>query len=765
MITKDIEFIKNLPTIDYIHQETIELSSPFIDIAEKFAREHGSVALLSGGNLDCSRYHILAVKPWLELSGSGDKIELVIKQKAFSLKSCPFDLVGQIAKHFQLSKKQIPVKKNLVPVLSGLFGYFAYDLKNRVENLPQTCVGKGLPDICLYIPSIILIHDKEKTQTDLLIPHLVNDGPDSINKSREFFFKRLKKKTRAIDSDDQISKAEAVCLKSTFSKKEYIQRVNQVIKHLKAGDIYQANLSQCFETEFTSDPFILFKNLYEKNPASFFAYINARTHQIISTSPERFIKREGINIETRPIKGTIARGVTEKGDQENAETLCSSIKDDAELTMIVDLMRNDLSRVAKADSIIVDEHKKLESYDNVFHLAAIVKGILRENKTSVDFLKACFPGGSITGCPKIRAMEIIDELEPIKRHVYTGSLGYLSFHDTMDLSIAIRTAIVFDKKISFSVGGGIVSDSDPEKEYQETLDKGKTIMETLATGSSKIIPQKHSNENNGKIWVNGKVIDKNKASIPIDSPGFQYGAGLFETIKAKNGNIVRLNEHITRLNKGLKQLFNIKPLDINWGNVISMILEKNDLQISTAAVKIMVVKNDENSDFPFWAAVLARKYIPRQSVLKKAGIELIQYPYPRLTPMADHKSLNYFYYYLAGLYAKDNSKDEALILNPDKTISETNTCNLLIIDGDTLILPESEHVLEGVTCNAVTDYLAKKGYIIKNKKVFLEDLFSYSNIILTNSLMGAVPVIGIENKKIYYNKKLLDMINMNIVGF
>ncbi|MCK5096503.1 MAG: aminodeoxychorismate synthase component I, partial [Desulfobacteraceae bacterium] len=587
---------------------------------------------------------------------------------------------------------------------------------------------------------------------------------------RDYFFNKLNKKSPTKKYDNKNLNFSKSGLKSTFSKEEYIEKVKKVIKYLKAGDIYQANLSQRFETDFSDNPFSLFKKLYKKNPAPFFAYINANTHQILSTSPERFIKRDDRKIETRPIKGTIARGRTKAEDKKNAETLTLSKKDDAELTMIVDLMRNDLSRVAKAETIVVDKHKKLEPYDNVFHLVSIVKGLLSKDKTSVDFLKASFPGGSITGCPKIRAMEIIDELEPIQRHVYTGSIGYLSFHDTMDLSIAIRTATVFNKKISFSVGGGIVFDSDPEKEYQETLDKGKTIMDALSSNTSNIIHSNinHSKINNSKIekaWVNGKIIDKNEARIPVNCPGFQYGAGLFETIKAENGTIIRLKDHIKRLNRGLKQLFNEQPLNIIWNDVITALLKENNLDSSTAAVKIMVAKNDDSAEFPFFVTVFAKKYIHRLELLKKNGIELIRYPYPRLTPVADHKSLNYFYYYLAGLFAKENNKDEALILNPDMTISETNTCNIMIIKDNYVILPQSEYALKGVTINAAVNTLKSKGYEIKKKKLFFQDLLSHSNIILTNALMGAVPVIAIENNKIHYTKKLLEMINSNIVGF
>ena len=227
---------------------------------------------------------------------------------------------------------------------------------------------------------------------------------------------------------------------------------------------------------FAGDSYSLFKALYQLNPAPFFAYVNAGDHQIVSTSPERFLLRSGSRVETRPIKGTRPRGKTPEQDREMKAALARSPKDDAELSMIVDLLRNDIGKVCAGGSVAVTQHKRLEAYQNVYHLVSVVQGTLAEGKDSVDLIRATFPGGSITGCPKIRSMEIIDELESHRRHVYTGSIGYISFHDTMDLSIAIRTATVVGDRLVFSVGGGIVYDSDPEDEYEETLHKGQTLM-------------------------------------------------------------------------------------------------------------------------------------------------------------------------------------------------------------------------------------------------------------------------------------------------
>jgi para-aminobenzoate synthetase component 1 len=272
-------------------------------------------------------------------------------------------------------------------------------------------------------------------------------------------------------------------LASNFSQTGYEEAIQQILEYISAGDVYQVNLSQRFQVPFSGDTFALFSHLYQENPAPFFAYVQAGDHQIVSTSPERFLLRSGSRIEARPIKGTMPRGKTASEDQDMRQALISSTKDDAELSMIVDLLRNDIGKVCAPFSVHVAEHKRMEAYQNVFHQVSIVEGKLDSDKDTVDLITATFPGGSITGCPKIRAMEIIDELESHRRHVYCGSIGYLSFHDTMDLSIAIRTATVVNNTLSFSVGGGIVFDSIPTSEYEETLHKGKTLIEACLRGA------------------------------------------------------------------------------------------------------------------------------------------------------------------------------------------------------------------------------------------------------------------------------------------
>jgi para-aminobenzoate synthetase component 1 len=265
-------------------------------------------------------------------------------------------------------------------------------------------------------------------------------------------------------------------LASDFTAPGYRAAVEKVRDYIARGDVYQVNLSQMFRGRFDGDPWLLWQALFRRNPAPFYAYVEAGDHQVASTSMERFLAlRDGV-LEARPIKGTRPRGRTAAEDEALAAELRASPKDDAELSMIVDLLRNDLGRVCATGSVAVREHKRLESYANVHHLVSVVQGRLRPGATVGDILRAAFPCGSITGCPKIRAMEVIDELEPHRRHVYTGSIGYLGWHGTLDLNVAIRTAEVHRGRCSFAVGGGIVYDSHPADEFEETLDKGRTFF-------------------------------------------------------------------------------------------------------------------------------------------------------------------------------------------------------------------------------------------------------------------------------------------------
>ncbi|HWO14516.1 MAG TPA: bifunctional anthranilate synthase component I family protein/class IV aminotransferase, partial [Polyangiaceae bacterium] len=493
--------------------------------------------------------------------------------------------------------------------------------------------------------------------------------------------------------------------------------------------------------------------MYAANPAPFFAYINAGNHHIVSTSPERFIQLRHGSVETRPIKGTRPRGKTPAEDEALRRELQESPKDDAELSMIVDLLRNDIGKVCRAGSVRVLEHKRLEAYKNVYHLVSIVAGELDPGMGAVDLLRATFPGGSITGCPKIRAMEVIDELEPVRRHLYTGSIGYVGFDGTMDLSVAIRTATFTGGRVVFSVGGGIVFDSDPASEFEETLHKGRTLMNALDASSAE-------EPSAGTAWHNGAFKPIEAVSVPIDSEGLSYGLGFFETLRVQAGRPILLEAHLQRFERAWQEFFQSAPPDVTWGEVIAQLIRRNGLSSAVAVVKLVAAAGkpqDPRSPHVLFAS--AKPYVPRSMPSERPGLRLRVYPHQRHTHLASHKTLNYMFYKLAGEWAKRHGADEALILNADRSVSETNTANVCCVFGTTACLPASEHALPGTMAAEVRRLLPHWGFAVEARRLTLEDLLAADQVFLTNSLMGAVPVLSVDDAELRYDSALCEKVN------
>ena len=372
------------------------------------------------------------------------------------------------------------VKNNThLPFTGGAVGYLSYDLGNYVEKLPRTAKDDtNVYDLYFGLYNWVVVVDHLEEKTYIATPDL--DIENEEKKIDEIENKIKESEVNGIDSICYEEKeVEPIKLSSNFTKAEFEDAVRKVQNYIRQGDIYQANLTQRFSGQTKLSSYELYRDLRRFSPAPFGAFLNFEHSSILSNSPERFIKCIGKEVETRPIKGTRPRGKTVEEDLRLQEELRNSEKDRAELLMIVDLERNDIGRISKIGSVKVPELFVIEPYANVNHLVATVVGELDEDKDCVDAIKATFPGGSITGAPKIRAMEIIDELEPTQRNVYTGSIGYIGFNGEMDLNIAIRTIVKQNEDVYFQVGGGMTWDSKPEEEYQETLDKAKSIMKAL----------------------------------------------------------------------------------------------------------------------------------------------------------------------------------------------------------------------------------------------------------------------------------------------
>jgi len=393
----------------------------------------------------------------------------------------PFKRLGEL-----LSKYKVSTPKNSLPLLGGAVGYLSYDLGFLLEKKLQkiTADDLGIPDCSFGFYNTIVTIDNIKKMLYIFSSGFP-EKRDHLSKSLcEFNLKRIlnllsKKDFNRIHKKKNSNKDSPVKLKSNLSQQDYILAVNIAKRYIRQGDIYQVNLSQRFQAQMDISGYELYQRLRKISPSYFSSYFDCGDFQILSSSPERFLRLEGDVVTTRPMKGTRPRSSNRLKDQCLRNELLDSAKDKAELMMIVDLERNDLGRVCKYNSIKVNTFRQLEEYSTVFQTTATISGKLHENKDRLDLLRACFPGGSITGCPKIRAMQIIEELEPSRRSIYTGSLGYFSFSGNMDFNILIRTILKKKDKLYFNVGGGIVADSEPKEEYNETLVKAKAMMEAI----------------------------------------------------------------------------------------------------------------------------------------------------------------------------------------------------------------------------------------------------------------------------------------------
>jgi len=375
-------------------------------------------------------------------------------------------------------------RRDAPPLLAGAVGYVAYEAGRLLEPLRAAArPERGLPDLCFAFYEAVLAADLPRREVRAADAGL--RGPGGSLAARQAARAGALLAAAAAANGGARRRPPAAPFRlggplvSTLPREAYEQAVEAVRDSIARGEIYQANLTQRFAAPWAGDPYGLYLRLRAASPAPFGAYLNFGGVRVLSSSPERFLKVDGGRVETRPIKGTRPRGRDAAEDRALALELVRSPKDAAEHVMITDLERNDLGRVCETGSVRVAELAALEVFPQVFHLTSTVEGRLRRGLTAVDALRAAFPGGSITGAPKIRAEEILAGLEPGPRGVYTGALGYVSFSGPCDLAIAIRTITLLGRRLSFGVGGGVVADSDPAAEYEESLVKARGMLAAL----------------------------------------------------------------------------------------------------------------------------------------------------------------------------------------------------------------------------------------------------------------------------------------------
>lgn len=389
----------------------------------------------------------------------------------------PFDSLRKL-----LAESYIDLPKDLPSSSAGLFGYLGYDMIRLVEHLPEVNSDPlDLPDAILFRPTVVAVADGVKSEVRVVSPAWANCGLsaeeayeeasqrvlDTIQKietHKEFYHRHL--------GESQIQ-SEPI---SNLSQKSFMKIVDRAKDYIKAGDVFQVVPSQRWTQEFNLPPFSLYRALRRTNPSPFMFYFDLEDFQVIGASPEILVRVFGKEVTIRPIAGTRPRGATPVEDDILANDLLEDKKELAEHLMLLDLGRNDVGRVSRLGTVIATETFVVERYSHVMHIASNVVGELQEDQDALSALLAGLPAGTVSGAPKVRAMEIIDELEPEKRGVYAGGVGYFSANGDMDMCIALRTAVLKDKKLYIQAGGGIVHDSDPEKEWKETVNKSKALI-------------------------------------------------------------------------------------------------------------------------------------------------------------------------------------------------------------------------------------------------------------------------------------------------
>ena len=434
--------------------------------------------LESGGAVGAgSEWTILAFDPVWRLELRDGALRRVDGSRVEVLEGDPLAALAQAWPEAATMEPRVPI-----PFASGLAGYLAYELKDWIERYPQKAAREiDLPDLSLGFYDVVWAWNRGAGEAWCVSTGLPESDAD-IREARAR--ERLLTQWRileTVESGDAAPHARAgrPSVVSNFTRETYLRMVERALQHIAAGDIYQVNLAQRFHVDPAPPLPELYRSLREASPAPFLAYLSLADGGIASSSPERFFRIEGERIETWPIKGTRPRGATAAEDLELKGLLRASAKDRAENLMIVDLERNDLGRVCEIGSIRVPALFEVSSHSNVHHLVSRVEGRIRPGIHPVDIIRALFPGGSITGAPKIRAVEIIDDLEPVQRGVYTGAIGYWDVSGDCDWNVAIRTIVAAGSAASFHAGGGIVADSTPEAEYEETLVKARGMMRAL----------------------------------------------------------------------------------------------------------------------------------------------------------------------------------------------------------------------------------------------------------------------------------------------
>ncbi|QFQ24169.1 aminodeoxychorismate synthase component I [Bacillus thuringiensis] len=409
------------------------------------------------------RYNIVGLNPIAVIRGKDETLHISESGKETIKRGNPLDLMQEYMEQWKTD-----YNPEYPPFQGGAIGYFSYDCIRYIEKLPSLAEDDiDIPDIFFLLFDDVFVYD-QKEQVLWVITHYVDkyeEAKERLNEWKSLWMTKAPEVTVPFESPEK--KSEAVA----FTEAGFMKAVECIQEYIGAGDVFQVNLSTRQERTLQTHPLEIYTSLREINPSPYMGYLELGDFQIVSGSPELLIKKQGTEVSTRPIAGTRSRGADEQEDEELARELIENEKERAEHVMLVDLERNDLGRVCKYGTVEVDEFMVIEKYSHVMHIVSNVRGEVEEDKDAFDLVKAVFPGGTITGAPKIRTMEIIEELEPVRRGIYTGSIGWIGYSGDTELNIVIRTLLAKDGKAHVQAGAGIVIDSNPENEYKESLKK------------------------------------------------------------------------------------------------------------------------------------------------------------------------------------------------------------------------------------------------------------------------------------------------------
>ena len=455
------------------YNEVLSLIDNFLKDKNSFIFESVEKGIIKG------RYTIFGKDPDKIWEFNNNKSFLIDKKnKKKSIKGDPQKIIENIIEDFRFK-----TPKNLPPICSLISGFFSYDSIRYIEKIPNNCKDDlKLPDVRLLRPRVLIIHDNLKKK----IFYIVNVFKDEkIDNYREKFLEIKKQISSLIEQSSlkynivKYNSPKKIKVKSNTTKKKFLSMVKTAKKYIQIGDIFQVVLSQRFEAKLTKSPLEIYKKLRITNPSPFMYFFNFPDFQIVGASPEILVRLRNNKITVRPIAGTRPRGNNQKKDNFYAKDLLKDKKELSEHLMLLDLGRNDVGRVSKINTVKVTEKFKIEKYSHVMHIVSNVTGVFNNKLSKFKSLLAGFPAGTVSGAPKIRSMEIIDQLESSKRKIYAGGIGYFSANGEFDTCIALRTAVIKNKKFYVQAGAGIVADSKPKKEYEETINKAKALLSSL----------------------------------------------------------------------------------------------------------------------------------------------------------------------------------------------------------------------------------------------------------------------------------------------